>query len=257
MLGLLERTQMLIGKEEDLEKRGSHGHTLDVSRQTIDDVDNLFIMSRTVDSVLRQAEEVIHPKSLLQRIANLFSTKPYEKGMALLDQDTLEFSPQEGIPMLPDETSADSKRLLGDMTNYKAFKMTYEELLDQYERRYERAVRSLDALDKSWTSLAPTMDAVERRIDELTELGEQLQVDAEKDGYFDLPTLSGELIPAIQKGHDEAERTGVGDPLTAMDVTLALAQRQSEQAERLIKLLSDFRKDALPTLRDNCANTRQ
>ncbi len=250
MLGLLERTQMLIGREEDLEKRGSHGRTLELSKQTIDDVDNLFIMSRTVDSVLRRVESLIEPKSLWKRIGNLFQTQPFEDGIALLDEQTLKFSPEEGVPVLPEEKKEDSDKLLGDMQHYKAFELTYEDLLNQYERRYERAVKSLDALDRSWTSLGPTMDVVENRIDELLKLDEELQAEAQKDGYFALPSLSLELMPAVQQAHERAEQTGVGDPVTAVDVTLADAQRQSEQAVRLARFLHEFRSESLPALRD-------
>ncbi len=250
MLGMLERTQMLIGKEEDLEKRGSRGRTLEVSRQTIDDVDNLFIMSRTVDSVLRRAEELIQPKSILGRLRNLFQLRPFQQGIELLDEKTLRFSPEEGIPLLPEDEKAESEQLLGDVDKYESFEMTYEGLLDQYKRRYDRAAKSLDALDKSWTSLAPTMDALEHRIDELKKLDEQLKTEAAKDGYFKLPSLSQQTIPAVQEAHEEAEKSGVGDPLTAMQVVLSKAERQSEQSHRLVSMISQFRAESLPVLRD-------
>ena len=251
MLSMLQRTQMLIGKEEDLEKRGSHGRTLEVSRQTIGDVDNLFIMSRTLDSVLRQAEALIHPKSLLGRLRSLFRMQPYQEGIELLDEQTLRFSPEDGIPLLPDDKETDSKQLLGDVARYEGFEMTYEGLLDQYKRRYERAVKSLEALDESWTSLAPTMDEIEATIDGLEKLDEQLRAEAAKDGYFELSGLAEQLIPRVQAAHDEAERTGVGDPLTAMQVTLPQARRQSQQAERLANEITQFRSESLPALRDH------
>ena len=250
MLGMLERTQMLIGKEEDLEKRGSRGRTLEVSRQTIDDVDNLFIMSRTVDSVLRRAEELIQPRSILGRLRNLFQMRPFQHGMELLDEQTLRFSPEEGIPILPDDEKADSEQLLGDVARYESFEMTYEGLLDQYKRRYQRATKSLDALDESWRSLAPSMDALEHRIEDMTKLDEQLQAEAAKDGYFKLPSLSQQVIPAVQAAHEEAEKSGVGDPLTAMQVVLSKAQRQSEQSHRLVSMISQFRAESLPALCD-------
>lgn len=250
MLGMLERTQMLIGKEEDLEKRGSRGRTLEVSRQTIDDVDNLFIMSRTVDSVLRRAEGLIQPRSILGRLRNLFQMRPFQHGIELLDEQTLRFSPEEGIPILPDEQQEDAEQLLGDVARYESFEMTYEGLLDQYKRRFQRATKSLDALDESWRLLAPNMDALEHRIEDMTKLDEQLKAEAAKDGYFKLPSLSQQVIPAVQAAHAEAEKSGVGDPLTAMQVVLSKAQRQSEQSHRLVSMISQFRTESLPALRD-------
>ena len=245
MLGLLERTQVLIGAEQDLDKRGTTGRSLEVSKQTINDVDRLFIMSRTIDRQLEEIKQLIEPVSPWGRVLNLFGQSNYAQAIEILDERRLTFTPEDGIKLLAEEGQQGATPL-GNINDQEHFDLTFEELLQQYRSRYERAKTSLDSLEDCWSNLIPMLEQLQTKIQTLGEGDQRLAELAEQDGWFPLPGCLDVLLPAIQQAHDDAESTGVSDPLTAIHETLARGHRQADEADSLLNAISSFRETQLP-----------
>lgn len=61
---LMDRATVIVGPASRLEDRGFTGTTLDLCRETIREVDELFIMSSATDTVVDRVENLVFPRSL-------------------------------------------------------------------------------------------------------------------------------------------------------------------------------------------------
>ena len=222
---LLDRTTVVVGSEIDLPNRGYTGETLRLGKQTIEDVDQLFIMSSTVARILGEARLEVYPKYGFQRIYNRFGISRYQSAMRKLRDDLITFSPVDGIELLSREKVRRGKpeSLLGKLESYEPFALTFPKLVEEFNRRAERATGALDLIEDSWASISGEFDDVRRAVNEAGGFEEEILADG-GDGLFPLLAVFVDLLPSAQADLDSAVSLGASDPVGALAGPLPAAR---------------------------------
>jgi hypothetical protein len=157
---LEQRVSRIVGPVSD-GGRGEETDALAASVRT--DVGALIILWTSARSVLEQAREQIHPRETKARIANLFLPGRYRKGIALLRDEPVPFDPGEGLPRLFEGAQAERgwrEDLLGDLKSYEPFRKSFEELIEEFHTRAERATQGLDDLETALTRLPELVESL-------------------------------------------------------------------------------------------------
>lgn len=243
LLALLQRTQIAVGSAATLERRGLKGKTQELCRQIISDVDELFIMSGSVNGVFNRAQQLAEPGGIGGRIVNLFHGTRYRRAIHLLKEEPIRFSPDDGILPILRESRTPRESLLGNLESYKPFELSFPDLVEKFNRLAARALDALDTVENSWPTIQSEQDRLQGLLDRTREREKALQA---PDGLFWAPALFADLVPAAQRDLDEATALGVSDPVRALDEKAPVARRQAEEADALSSALVEFRAEILP-----------
>jgi len=256
LFALLDRTTVVVGSETELPKRGYTGETLRLGKQTIEDVDQLFIMSSTVARQLGDAREEVYPKYGFQRIFNWFGTSRYRGALSKLRDERITFSPEDGVQLLSREEihSGKPETLLGKLESYQPFALSFPKLMEEFNRRAARATESLDLIEASWASITAELDGVRLQIKEAGESEPEIAEESAEDGLFPLNDLFAELLPSGQADLDEAVAQGATDPVGALAGPLPSAGRKASDAIALCELVLDVRGTRFPAMRAEVQN---
>jgi uncharacterized membrane protein YgcG len=166
------------------------------------DVGALVILWTSARSVLEKARELIRPRRTGAWLINLFSTRRYRQGIALLRDEPVPFDPAEGLPRLFGEGEHGWREdLLGDLKSYEPFRKSFEELMAEFHARAERATRGLDDLEAALTKLPEMVESLQDRVRPLAVAAAALE---------------------------EARRTMAADPVKAL--------RETQRAARAVEL---------------------
>ncbi len=249
LFGLLDRTAVVVGSAAELDERGYTGETLRLSRQTIRDVDELFIMSSCAERVLEDARRLIHPPNLVTRTGNLVRKGLYDKALRLLEDEPVRFSPDDQLEPIVRGRKSRRDSLLGERESYEPFELSFQELIDAFNERAKRALDALDLIENSWAGMTGEVDAVQERIEQLAELEEAVTGAAADDSLFALPGLFEKLLPSAQGDLDAAVRMGAGDPVQALRDPAARARRKAGDGVRLGRGILAIRESKVPRLR--------
>ncbi|MGI9242907.1 MAG: hypothetical protein ACR2RV_19065, partial [Verrucomicrobiales bacterium] len=252
LFALLDRTTVVVGSEIELPKRGYTGETLRLGKQTIEDVDQLFIMSSTVARQLGDAREEVYPKYGFQRMFNWFGTSRYRSALSKLRDEMITFSPQDGVQLLSREEirSGRPETLLGKLESYQPFALSFPKLMEEFNRRAARATESLDLIEASWASITNELDVVRLKINAAGEFESEVAAAASGDELFLLADVFGELVPSGQADLDEAVAQGATDPVGALAGPLPSARRKAADATALSELVLESRQAQFPAMRD-------
>jgi hypothetical protein len=248
---LLDRTAVIIGSEADLPKRGYTGETLTLSKQTIEDVDELFIMSSAVDRVLREARKLVHPSYSTFQVINKLSTNRYLKAMKLLRDQPITFSPEDGIePILRVDGEKEKSELLGKIEAYKPFALSFTQLVDAFNERETRARKNLNLIEESWAKITASLDETQQKITAALKQTRALRNSAD-DQLFTVPAMDAQLIGSAQSNLDAAIQMSTGDPVQALATPIPTAKRQASEAKQLAQVILSARNDRFPSMRED------
>ena len=248
---LLDRTAVVIGSEADLPQRGYTGETLSLSQKTIEDVDELFIMSSAVDRILREARELVHPKHSTFQVVNTLSTNRYLRAMKLLRDQPVTFTPEDGIePILREDRQNEKTDILGRIESYKPFSLSFTQLVDAFNEREQRARTNLDRIENAWATINDSLESTQIKVTGALELTRNLRAVADDD-LFTPPAMEDAWIESAQSHLDEAIKISTGDPVNALAMPLPTAQRQLEESTRLANAVIAARRDRFPSMRED------
>lgn len=248
LFGLLDRASVVVGSEEELDARGYTGETERLARESIRDVDSLFIMSSSVDRVLEQSGELITPAGIFPKVYNRFGTARYRKASALLKDEPIIFRQGDGVRPIPRKDGGDDGRPLGRLDSHDAFALTFEQLVEQFGNRADEAKQKLDLIERSWAEIDGALDRAQTEIDRAVETGETLRHASLMDGWFTVPALNAALLPAAQDKLDSAIELGRTDPVGALAGPLPQSLQRSSDANALVRIISSTRDSRLPEL---------
>ncbi|MGK0185886.1 MAG: hypothetical protein ACI9R3_001669 [Verrucomicrobiales bacterium] len=238
---LLDRTAIVIGSSAELEKRGYAGETLQLSKQTIKDVDELFIMATCADEVLERAQKLTRPDGIGAKSINLVAESRYEKALKLLNEDAIQFQPKDGLEHIMRSPRSERESLLGDVKTYEPFAMSFDELIEAFNVRAARALGALDIVENAWATIVPEMESVDALLRAVESKGVEIDDAAAKDGWFPLLPVFEKLLPSARRDHVAAVNLGGTDPVTALQIAGAEASRKASEAQALVHATLQFR----------------
>lgn len=249
LYGLLDRRSGIVGVSADEAAQRYSGETLQLCQQIIQDVDELLIMSSCAGRVLQQASGLIEPDVVWPKITNLFLAGRYRQAVALLRDQPIAFKPEEGLELVVRGARTDTDRLLGGLASYEPFKMSFNEVIDAFNQRAQRALSSLDLLESSLRSAPGDFEAIRKSIDQTSAAEAALAGATEKDGYFDLRRLFGELLPSARKALSSARQTAISNPVQALRAEGARAKQQAADGAAIVAGVEQAREQTLPLVR--------
>lgn len=264
---LFSRSGEILGDRDRLAARGYEGETKSLSEQTLQYVDDLFVMSSEVKRVMEDAKAMIRPGNPWGWLVNLVSAAPFERGINHVTGKPLRFSRDKGLPLVLRELpgvlsgtgAAEESAAVGAATSAAAEEpesvaLTFEQVFAAFRKRYQDAVDGLNRLE---TSLANIQDELKRfrdGIDRAIAADKQLAAATQADGYFAVPHFFETLLPSLQSDYAAADKLSGFDPVQAFRVPLANGLRKVEEGLRLAEMLTSFREKLFPQI--SIASTR-
>ncbi len=252
LFGLLDRRATLVGTSNDEAAQRYAGDTLRLCEQIIQDVDELFIMSSSAGRILQQAQALLHPAVIWRQAGNFLLPGRYREVIGLLRDRPIEFRPEEGVELVVRGARTERDRLIGDLASYQPFTMTFNELMDGFNQRAQRALAALDQLERSLQTAPDIMKAVQQQLDQARAAEPDVAKAAAADRLLGLPRLFAELVPAAQASLSEALKRGISDPVGALQSEGARAQQQASDAAALVHVVAEARQKIIPPIRE-CA----
>lgn len=250
---LVDQAQTVLGlSSEDVAVRFA-GRTLKLGRQAVRDVDEACIMAVCAQRIHRAAEAWARPTKLPSRTRNFFGAGRYRTAIRQLRDEPIVFRPEEGLELALRGPKTTRDRLLGPLESYQPFRMSFNELMEAFSQRSERALASLEQITGSLHRLGGDLQSLEQRILSL-KVEETYLTSAElPSDAFRLRALFRELLPSIESDRAEAEQTGVRDPVGALEAPVEAAQRKLADAEALVRVARTFHRDVHPALSEAVA----
>lgn len=249
------RSTLIGGSAKDTAARFS-GETLRLCEQIIRDVDLLFIMSVCAGRVLKEAGGQVNPGNATGRFLNLFRKRPYQRAIALLKDQPIAFRPEEGLEVLVRGIRTERERLVGSLESYQPFTMTFNELVEKFNKTAESALNALERVETSLLKGPEELQAIQTRIDGARSSEAGLR-QASTDGLFLLTPVFGDLLPAAQQALSDAMTTAIHDPVGALQGAGARARRQNEDAAALVAAATRALQQTSPAARECAAALEQ
>ncbi|MCP5518978.1 MAG: hypothetical protein H7A45_17180 [Verrucomicrobiales bacterium] len=253
LFGLLDRRATVVGSSQAEAAARYHDDTLELARQVIADVDELFIMAACVDRVLRDAETALTPRILWTQLAHLFLRRPYQRALRLLRDEPIAFRPEEGLELVVRGPRTERDRLIGDLASYQPFTSSFNELIDAFNRHARAALDGLDRIESSVVEAGRLLGQLREGLDEIEAGRATLKAGDETNGWFAMPALFERLLPAAESSLAQARRRAGADPAGMLEHEGRLAGRQVGEARELLRIASVTRSERLPAAREAAA----
>lgn len=247
---LLKRADVVIGDREAIARKGYQGKTKDLSSKALDDIDQILVMSSSVDKVIDEAKQKIEPTSLWTKVTNWWSPENFNEGFELLENKPIEFDENEGIALVREHDALnDPNNTDGD--GPKKISLSFTELFKIFRERSISANETIGQVESGWTQIVSTNKDLQNAIDEAS-LHEQTAREAtEDDGLLHVPQLFDELLKSAQADQDEAESVGKTDPISAIEGPATTGLRKAANADELARQLTAVRTKLIPSIRKN------
>ena len=252
---LFTRNDELLGSLEKINERGYVGATREASEQAINFVDDLFIMSKEVRRVLKEAKSLVDPASPFSQVMNLFSGANYQQAVNLVTGKPLKFSRATGLPYVLRERLAETSQgaisnsvSTGTPASPDEITMTFEDIFQAFKQRGVDAEMMLNTVESCLTGIHETLSAAQADLEKCVAQDKQLESESATDNYFNLPDYLDSLIPSVEKDLAEADKISAFDAVGAMQNSLPPAQRKMSEAMTLGQVLLDARQKLFPQL---------
>ncbi|MEM1294545.1 MAG: hypothetical protein AAGH89_04215 [Verrucomicrobiota bacterium] len=257
LFGLLDRSATVVGSAANLSERGYSGETLKLSKEIIEDVDELFIMSACVQRVLKDVAQLIRPRNPLLKAFNQFFADRYDRGNRRLRDELIRFHPDEGIePILRDERG-EPERILGHLEAHEPFELSFPALIEACNHHVARATKNLGTVEKAWASISETQEALQTDCDTLSNLERKLATASVDDGFFAVENLFEGLIPEVQGLLDQAVDIGATDPVGALQGPAKEARRLIRSGTSLAEVILRAREQRFSSMKSNGEQLRK
>ncbi len=256
---LFIRNEELLGSKEKVIERGYVGATKLVSEQALDYVDDLFIMSKEVRRVVKDARELINPNGLFSRLLNLFSGSRYQQAMHAVTGKPLKFSRLNGLPGVLREQSNQVRSDKEDLDKANRTEipdeitLTFEEVFHAFQQRGVDAENALNTVENCLTNVHEKLSDAQDKLGKCIAQDKRMDGESRSDGYFRLPDYLEVMIPAVEIDLEQADKLSAFDAVGAMQEVLPVAQRKMNEATALGSHLLNAREKLFPQLKQAAA----
>ncbi len=245
---LLKRADVVIGDREAIARKGYQGKTKELSSKALDDIDQILVMSSSVDKVIDEAKQKIEPTSLWRKVTNWWSPENFNEGFEILENKPIEFDENEGIALVrehdalndPNNTDGDGPRKIS---------LSFTELFEIFRQRSISANETIGQVESGWTQIVSTNKDLQSAIDEASLHEQKAREATEEDGLLHVPQLFDELLKSAQADQDEAEVVGRTDPISAIQGPATTGLRKAANADELALQLTGVREQLIPSIR--------
>lgn len=242
---LFDRSGEILGDKERVKKRGYEGTTKKLTGNAFEDVDDLFVMSSEVERVMGEAREMIRPKKVTGKIANMVSASKFEQGVNRISGEPLEFHRDKGLPLVIQRESERTGEEPPEVVT-----MTFDKVFDAFHERTSTAEDTLNTIENSLLQVDDNLKALQEQIEAASALDRELSDAADDDGFFDLPALFEKLIPSAQADFDQADSLAGTDPVAAIQGQIPAGARKMKDAIAIINSVQHARKQIFPKLNE-------
>ncbi|MCF7762671.1 MAG: hypothetical protein K9N62_03270 [Verrucomicrobia bacterium] len=240
LVELLEKTRILLGASKDEVSGRFSGTTLELGRQVVCDVDELFIMSSCAGHIHHDAEALVRPERLARRAFNLFAGANYQKTIRRLRDEPVEFRPEQRLELLLRGPRGKHAALLGNLESYQPFKLSFSELIDAFNHRASRAVETLGRIESSLSAVGSTLHLIERNLQSARAQEALLQVPPGSDRSFVGAPIFAVLLPSAERDLTDAQARAVTDPVGALEGQAESARQKVDDAQALTRIASRY-----------------
>lgn len=245
---LLQRAHDLIGASADEASQRYTGSSLVVAQEIIRNVDELFIMASCAGRVLRDAQRLVEPAGRMDRVRNLFSRRSYDDAARLLGETPITFEPEEGLELVIRGPRDERDSLLGSLSSYAPFAMSFEKLLLEFNLRADQSLAATDRIEHAVLNVDSLLHEARRKYDETLGAVERVAEDATEDGIFPCRSLRDSLLPEASARIGEAKELSFRDPLAAVRLTNEVTEPLLAGAASLLQIATDYRSRLLPEI---------
>lgn len=248
---LFTQSADLLGSRERIAQRGYTGRTRELGEGAINDIDDLFIMSKEIRRVLSEAKDLVNPKGIWDQLINAFSSSRFEESVRQISGKPLKFSRATGIPrvamdILKKRAQEANEPIPNDVPDEVI--LTFDEIYGAIQSRRQRAGDALKLIEDSLTRVNDELNRCQ--VDLQGSLDQEKTIaNASTDGWFPVPNYFNVLIPAVQSDLASAESQSTLDAVSAMEGPIRQARRKLDEAKALGEWILDFRKTVLPDLK--------
>ncbi len=237
---LMGRSMNALGVSRTEAEARFAGDTLVLVKQTIRDMDEMLIMAACAGRVLKEARSLARPEAVSRRATNLFFKRHYRAAIRRLRDEPVVFEPEEGLADALRDKQTDRDRLLGDLDSYQPFKLSFNELIANFNQRAERALTALDELAEGQLKMADLLVEVEQGIEKTRQDATTFENQIGPDVLFPITATLATLLPSATDAFSAAAVMSIGDPLCALRTVGARAREQSDDAREVVRLATDF-----------------
>ncbi len=249
---LMDRAGVLVGSSAELKDRGFTGTTEALARETIRDVDELFIMSSATDRVMERVEKLIDPRSFPGKLGNAFSSRRYKKAISLLSSEPIGFDRKDHLKAILEPKAATesetNRSLLGETDDYEPFHVSFEKLVEEYDNRQAIAREEITRLETGIDGLPLTQQNLLETLGETAQLADALAARGAEDALFPLISLRQNLIPSASTSLEKAGQVGESDPVRAYESILPESSRLVTESQMIARTVESFRAIDLPAM---------
>ena len=250
----MDRAAIIVGSERDLPQRGYKGETLKQSISAIRNIDKAFILTSSVDSAMEKTKELIYPSNILRKSSNIFRRSNYDEALDLLERRPLETDPNKEKMRVADRGE---DTMLGDKTKADKVKMTFTELIGEFDQTLASADQSLELVEHSWETIAVRCEALGKNLDTIETKELELQQSAKQDSMYQLDNLFDKWLPKTREHHEKGLITGKHDPVKALQSDIARADIMAKEMVDTVELTQTLRKTELQTILKHAEELQQ
>lgn len=248
--GLDEKMDTYVGAESGPKARGWVGRSAELSASIRVNAGTAKILLAAAQNIHDQVRALVHPKALSWGwVVNLFWPSRYQAAVRRLQDEPIEFKPEDGVEAVLGAKRTWQEELYGDLTAYAPFKKSFNEVITAFNERSQKAAEELARLEAAVTGHGPKLDAVESALSSAQKAFDALQKAGESDGLFLVPSLGATALPAGRTALERARETVKKDPIGGLDGDGALGRRIGEDAAALASWVKALRGSALPASR--------
>ncbi|MBN8600669.1 MAG: hypothetical protein J0M26_06560 [Planctomycetes bacterium] len=245
---LFERNRVLLGSEQRVSERGYTGRTKEVALQALQYVDDLFIMSKEIRRVLADAKVLVEPNSWRVRLLNYFSARKYQEAIHLVTGAPLFFYAETGIPRILRDIITEKKKSDVTPTNNDEIEATFEQVYRALDQRGNEAKQRLDLFETSLVGMDELLNNLQREIEKVAATEQELHRQFVTDGWFEVPALMKNLLPALQNELKQADEQSSFDAVGAIEGPVAQLSRKLTEIRKLCEIVGQFRASKLPLI---------
>ena len=252
---LEQRVARFVGPASGEGQRPWAGETLRWAEQIRADVGSLYILWTSANSVLQKAEALIHASGL-GAVSNFFLPGKYRQGIALLKDEPVPFDPASGLPKLFGSERTWRDDLLGDLASYEPFSKSFQDLVGELDLRARRAAEALSLIEAAVLQGPSLLEQTGEKIAQTTFLRQEIEQAGAADGLFLVPAIFSTALPAAADSLARAHAVFPADPVGALRIDGARAQRIALESWQLADLVMAARRGVLPAVEAGAASLR-